>query len=87
MKQGDGKSFAVVDPIHISGVALERDRNLKVGHVEVWTRKEEDSMIAVLNKRTLNVPLNLILSKGEKISFYIKGNGTVHLSGFFLRYA
>lgn len=39
LKQGENKTFEVVDPIHISGATLQRDTNSKVGHVEVWARK------------------------------------------------
>lgn len=86
LKPGENVAFEVIDAIHISSAVLERDTNQKVGHCEVWAKKQTNMMIAVLNKRVLNVPLNLILTSGEKVVLYMKGTGTVHLTGFFLKY-
>lgn len=76
--------FDILNDTHISSASVEVEKGMKVGNVQVFATSGNSSiMIAQLNKRMQFVPLNIVLSKGEKIGFYTKGRGIVHLAGFF----
>lgn len=53
--------------------------------VQVWLNSDEtEHLIANVSRETPQVRLDLAFTEGESVSFYSKGHGTVHLSGYLI---
>ncbi|XP_054718235.1 46 kDa FK506-binding nuclear protein-like [Uloborus diversus] len=75
---------------------LSRRCNMTMAALEPNTSRAENPWLSLMMERDgsqfllcslkhdaiMQVPLNLIFEKGEKIKFYVRGQGTVHLSGY-----
>lgn len=73
--------------LHISGAVLDVESlsaNSKKG-VQVWVEYEsKQHLITNLGRQTPQFTLDIGFSKGERVTFFTKGPGNVHLHGYFV---
>lgn len=73
--------------LHISAVVLDLESlptNAKKG-VQVWVEHENKQyLITNLCRQTSQFTLDIGFSKGERVTFFTKGQGNVHLHGYFV---
>jgi len=77
-------SKTVNQPFHVSQAVLDLNSNTE-SDVQLIVKSDElEYILCVLNKsKTVQVPLDLIFSKGDNIAFRSVG-GTVHLTGYLV---
>lgn len=72
--------------LHVSAVVLDVDSiptNNKKG-VQLWIEhKDSQILVANLSRQTPQVALDIGFSKDEKVVFITKGEGDIHLHGYF----
>lgn len=75
---------------HISKAVLEIPVDGKVSGKRVQLMLEHNKTHYLLcnldNEKTIQVDLDLIFTEGEEVTFYLNGEGTVHLSGYVLEF-
>lgn len=70
---------------HISNVSLDCDTIKKGEKCQVWIRcNRVHHLVATLCEQIPQVKIDLAIGNNEKSKFYIKGSGTVHLTGYFI---
>lgn len=86
LKANKRYSQQIVKAFHVSQATLDLNTlNDSDGTVQVWLNTDDtDHLIANVSKQTSHVQLDLAFTEGETVSFYSKGNGTVHLSGYLI---
>jgi len=86
LKTNKRYSQQVTKGFHVSQATLDLktvNPNDSEGIIQVWLHTDDaDHLLANVNRQQPNVQLDLAFTEGETVSFYSKGNGTVHLSGY-----
>lgn len=83
MKAEEPVSLVLDSDVHVSGAVLDVESvNSKKG-TQLWCSSNgKEHLIVNLCKTTTQFAVDIGLSKGEEITFYVKGQGTVHLHGY-----
>lgn len=88
LKANKRYSQQVTKGFHISHATLDLktiNANDSDGIVQVWLNTDDaDHLLANVSRQNSHVSLDLAFTEGESVSFYSKGSGTVHLSGYLL---
>lgn len=88
LKTNKRYSQQVTKAFHVSQAVLDLgsvNPNDSDAIVQIWLNTDEtDHLLANVSRQTSHVRLDLAFTEGETVSFYSKGHGTVHLSGYLL---
>ncbi|XP_055308651.1 46 kDa FK506-binding nuclear protein-like [Sitodiplosis mosellana] len=83
----DGKDLVERPEIslHVSHAALDTTTLTTDGFVQLFVRiHHKNTLVATLSQNIPQTPLVLAFKANKKVKFHTKGNGEVHLSGFFI---
>lgn len=85
LKASKRYSQVVTKAFHVSSAALDVLADGTDGVVQLWVNADDSNhLVCNLDKKTPQVPLDIVFSEGEAISFFSKGNGTIYLTGNLL---
>lgn len=86
LKANKRYSQQIVKAFHVSQATLDLNTlNDSDSSVQVWLNTDDtDHLIANVSRQASHVQLDLAFTEGETVSFYSKGHGTVHLSGYLI---
>lgn len=69
--------------LHLTSATLDTKLKAKHPDMQLWYRVNTiDQLIAAFSKQMPHVSLNLKVSAGEKVTFFVRGNGTVYANGY-----
>lgn len=83
-QQNQAKPITLETSLKLSQAVLEPTKNGKKEPVSVMVEYEKKQFILCVLDSITNwqSPLDLIFSEGSQVKFFLKGNGTVHLTGY-----
>lgn len=87
LKTGKRYSQSVSKAFHISHATLDVESGQLAENdiIQVWINTVDGNhLLCNLSKKNSQTTLDLAFSEGETISFFSKGAGSVHLTGFLL---
>lgn len=88
LKTNKRYSQQVTRAFHVSQAVLDLgsvNPNDSDAIVQIWLNTDDtDHLLANVSRQTSHVRLDLAFTEGETVSFYSKGHGTVHLSGYLI---
>lgn len=86
-KQNSAKPLKLQNSLRISQAVLEPSKNGKKEPVSVLVEVEKKQfIICVLDPTTAwQSPLDLMFESGTQLKFFLRGQGTVHLTGYEIK--
>lgn len=71
---------------HLTAASVWSSEHWPSSRVQVWLKQNEQHYLLCQldRKHNVQVDLNLNLSFGEQVTYYLKGSGVVHLTGYML---
>lgn len=76
-------NFVAAESVHLTSVTLDTQLKSKNLDVQLWIKQDNvEQLIAMVTKQMPHVLINMRLSVGEMVSFFVRGTGSVYINGF-----